>query len=183
MSQPILSVLIPTVIGRERSFGSLIDEFRSQIGAYDLFDVVEVMVARDNKEITIGKKRENLYKFAKGLYSVQWDDDDFIHPKGLQLIVDALKSNPEIPCVTYKESCMMNGIYKSSNHSITYFQWMDNSDGYDYVRCPFYKDVIRTDIARLVPFPDIRYNEDEQWSMALREFLNAEIHINEEVYH
>ena len=78
---------------------------------------------------------------------------------------------------------MMNGVYKSSNHSIKYDKWQDNFDGYDYVRCPFYKDVIRTDIAKSVPFPHIRYNEDEQWSMAVKPLLTDELHIDEELYH
>ena len=60
---------------------------------------------------------------------------------------------------------------------------MDNFDGYSYVRCPFYKDVIRTDIAKSVPFPRIRYNEDEQWSMAIKPLLTNEIHIDEELYY
>ena len=48
---------------------------------------------------------------------------------------------------------------------------------------PFYKDVIRTDIAQSVPIPHIRYNEDEQQSMALKPFLTDEIHIDEELYY
>lgn len=179
MNKPLLSILIPTVVGREKEFDLLVSCLGKQYSGVD----VEISYIKDNKEITIGEKREQLYRKANGLYSLQIDDDDDIHPQAIQIILDAIKSNPNVPCVTYREKCIMNGEYKSSNHSIRYDKWMDNFDGYDYVRCPFYKDVIRTDIAQSVPFEKIRYNEDERWSMAIKSLLTDEIHIDEEIYY
>ena len=185
MTQPILlSILIPTVVGREKQYKHLLNRIMKSGNGFDILSGrVEYIKFCDNKEITIGEKRERLYQMANGLYSWQIDDDDELAPNAIELILNAIKSNPEIPCITFREKCMMNGVYKSSNHSIRYYQWMDNQDGFDYVRSPFYKDVIRTDIAKSVPFPHIRYNEDEQWSKALKPFLTDEIHINEELYH
>ena len=200
MIQPILlSILIPTVVGRENELSKLLgllskyapldvksnlkkNNFDYTGTKYDLEDV-EIIVVKDNKQNTIGAKREYMYSLANGLYSQMTDDDDELAPNAIELILNAIKSNPEIPCITFREKCMMNGVYKSSNHSIRYYQWMDNQDGFDYVRSPFYKDVIRTDIAKSVPFPKIRYNEDEQWSKALYPLLTDEIHIDKELYH
>jgi len=192
----LLSILIPTVVGRENELERLLSTITKQLSltgegwvGKDLrffgfeIDEVEIICCKDSKEISIGEKRELLYKKASGVMSFMIDDDDSIAPNAIELILNAIKNNPEIPCITFREKCMMNGIYKSSNHSIRYSQWMDNQDGFDYVRSPFYKDVIRTDIAKAVPFPHIRYNEDEQWSKALKPFLTDEIHINEELYH
>lgn len=190
MIQPLLSILIPTVVGREESLHNLMGKMAN----YDPNKIIngavtkhsndiEIIYLKDNKEMTIGEKREKLYQKATGLYSIQVDDDDDISDNAIQLILEAIKSNPEIPCITFREKCMMNGEYKSSNHSIKYEKWQDNFDGYDYVRCPFYKDVIRTDIAKSVPFPHIRYNEDEQWSMVIKPLLTNEIHIEEELYY
>jgi len=199
MTQPILlSILIPTVVGREgvclklanKICGDKLHQTHIKVGGtnevivYSFMDCeLELITWKDNKEITIGDKREKLYKNSQGLFSWQIDDDDDISDNAIELILNAIKSNPEIPCITFREKCMMNGVYKSSNHSIRYSQWMDNQDGFDYVRSPFYKDVIRTDIAKAVPFPHIRYNEDEQWSKALYPLLTDEIHIDEELYH
>ena len=185
MIQPILlSILIPTVVGREKQYKHLLNRIMKSGNGFDILSGrVEYIKFCDNKEMTIGEKRERLYQMANGLYSWQIDDDDDIADNAIELILNAIKSNPEIPCITFREKCMMNGVYKSSNHSIRYYQWMDNQDGFDYVRSPFYKDVIRTDIAKSVPIPHIRYNEDEQQSMALKPFLTDEIHINEELYH
>lgn len=181
MNQPLLSILIPTVVGREESFWRLVNEFNRQRKELPDEGSVEVLKIIDNKEIPIGLKREKLYQNANGLYSVQWDDDDFVDKHGLLEILKAIEHRPD--CVTYQEFCMMNGIYKSSNHSIKYEMWRDNFDGYDYTRCPFYKDVIKTEIARSVPFEPIRYNEDERWSMELRHHLMNEVHIDEQIYH
>lgn len=199
MTQPLLSILIPTVVGREdecheleltidkQAYNRKVDVFDKWGDVirreWDLLTFVETIIYKDDKKISIGEKRERLYSLANGTYSFMIDDDDSIAPNAIELILNAIKNNPEIPCITFREKCMMNGIYKSSNHSIRYSQWMDNQDGFDYVRSPFYKDVIRTDIARSVPFPHIRYNEDEQWSKALKPFLTDEIHIDEELYH
>jgi hypothetical protein len=191
MSQPILSILIPTVVGREdvlnngffktskeKIFHSYTDGYLN-ISCKDF----EIILSKDNKEMSIGEKRELLYKRANGIYSLQVDDDDELATNAIELILQAIKENPDVDCITFRERCMMNGVYKSSNHSLKYEKWQDNFDGFDYVRCPFYKDVIRTDIAKSVPFPHIRYNEDEQWSMALRPHLKTEYHIDKELYY
>ena len=181
---PLLSILIPTVVGREEQYKYLLNRImKAENGFAILSGRVEDIKLCDDKEMTIGEKREKLYQMANGLYSWQIDDDDDIADNAIELILNAIKSNPEIPCITFREKCMINGVYKSSNHSIRYSQWIDNQDGFDYVRSPFYKDVIRTDIAKSVPFPKIRYNEDEQWSKALYPLLTDEIHIDKELYH
>lgn len=142
---------------------------------------VEVCFLSDNKEMTLGEKREKLYQAAQGEYSIQVDSDDLLDENAIEKILEAIDNKPD--CITFREKCMMNGVYQSSNHSLKYDKWQDNFDGFDYVRTPFYKDVIKTEIARSVPFPHIRYNEDEQFSYALKPHLKTEIHIDEELYY
>lgn len=195
--KPLLSILIPTTPDRMGDIMRLYKSVSNQCGittlfldenshqirrGYNLDKTIELIEFTDNRELTIGEKRERLYQLASGSFSIQIDSDDDIADNAIEKILEAIKSNPEVSCVTFRENCMMNGVYKSSNHSLKYFQWMDNQDGYDYVRSPFYKDVIRTDIAKSVPFPHIRWNEDEQWSKALYPHLKDEIHIDEELY-
>ena len=72
----ILSILIPTVIGRERPLELLTNRIYSQIGDLKAESKVEVIVICDNKEISIGEKRNRLYTAASGEFSVQIDDDD-----------------------------------------------------------------------------------------------------------
>ena len=161
--QPLLTILIPTVVGREAEFDKLKGNIDLQCAILGGYDEVEILSLKDNKEITIGEKRERLYSMANGLFSWMIDDDDSIAPDAIQTILAVIKDNPNIPCITFRENCMMNGEYKSSNHSIKYEKWADNFDGYAYVRCPFYKDVIRTDIAKSVLFEYVSYKEDEKF--------------------
>lgn len=195
MSKPILSILIPTVVGREETldkfmvkhFGDNLSEF--MYGDYVITgDEIEVIILKDAKGITIGEKRGQLYQKANGLYAWQIDDDDDIAPRAIELILKAIKENPDVDCVTFEERCQMNGQLYCANHSLRYDDWEGDgsrllSDGFHFHRTPFYKNVVRTDIAKSVPFPFIRYNEDEQWSMALRAHLKTEYHIDKELYY
>lgn len=201
---PLLSILIPTVVGREEQFKKLVWEtIRNQTefniciqGRYGQFEggtemklrEVEILYLKDNKEITIGEKREQLYQIANGKYSWMLDDDDSIASNAIQLILEAIKSNPDVDCITFEENCMMNGKYYKSNHSLEYPDWYGDgshllADGFHYHRTPFYKDVIKTEIAKSVPFQHIRYGEDHLWSIDLKPKLASEIHINKELYY
>lgn len=81
----------------------------------------------------------------------------------------------------------MDGIIYRSNHSIHYPDWEGDGqkefpDGFHFHRTPFFKDVIRTEIARKIPIPHIRFGEDHQWAQALHPFLETEVHIPEDIY-
>lgn len=147
----------------------------------DLYPKIEVISIQDNKEMSIGEKRELLYKRASGIYSLQIDDDDSIADNAIELILEAIKQEPD--CITFRENCMMNGKYYTCNHSLKYNDWADNFDGFDFVRTPFYKDVIKTSIAQSVPFQHIRYGEDHAWSRDLKPYLKNEVHIDKEIYY
>jgi len=209
MSISSLSILIPSTPDRRDMVNNLYLEIQRQIETYigpiaaehyiphpnglqyrctfkrrinnQTVQKLEFIVLEDEKVLTIGEKRELMYKMATGLYSFQLDSDDWIAPNALDCIFRAMLTEPD--CITFEEKCTMNGEYKRSNHALKYKNWQDNFDGYDYVRSPFYKDVIKTSIAQSVPFPHIRYNEDEQWSMALLPHLTTEVHIPQEIYY
>lgn len=176
----LLSILIPTVVGREEQYGALYTKMEKQL--WGLPYSVEFIPLKDNKEMTIGEKREKLYSLSTGLYSVQWDDDDDINEIGIKLICEALDNNPNIDCCTYEEYIDIDGKIQRSNHSLKYNDWCDNFDGFDYCRTPFMKSVIKTEIAKSVPIPHIRFGEDHQWAQALKSHLHTEIHIDEQIY-
>lgn len=146
----------------------------------DIHDV-EIIFSMDQKQTPLGQKREWLYKKANGEYSWQIDSDDIIDQEAIELVLKAI--NDEHPdCVTFQEKCLMDGVVRTSNHSLKYDKWRDNYDGYDYTRSVFYKDVIKTSIAQSVPFPKVRWNEDEQWSYLITPHLKNEIHIDKDIY-
>jgi hypothetical protein len=196
MSQPILSIMIPTVVGREGELGKLLKTLIDQIydewengrqvftedGVFKALRLgdIEIVSCKDDKTMSIGEKREMLYQKSNGRYAWQIDDDDSVAHDAIELILEAIKQEPD--CITFLENCMMNGAYKRSRHSLDYDKWRDNYDGYDYTRSPFYKNVIKTEIAKKVPFRRIRWNEDEQFSYDLLPHLKTEVHIPKEIY-
>ena len=201
MSQPLLSILIPTVVGREeqmdaismRVIGQLTEEatglealFGDVVkGGRIVFGNVELIHLKDNKELTIGEKRELLYKEAWGLYSWQLDDDDDISDNALKLILGGIDLNPDV--ITFEEHIDIDGKIEMSNHSLSYGDWEGEGgkelwDGFHYHRTPFFKSVIKTEIAKSVPIPHIRFGEDHQWAQVLKPHLQTEFHINEQLY-
>lgn len=182
MSSPILSILIPTTVGREHQFGLLKNRIDSQVHGLDDMGCVEVIYLKDNKEMPIGEKRSALYQMANGLFSWQIDDDDDIADGAVEIILESIRKNPDVDCITFEEYCLINGVEYRSNHSLIYDDWADGFGGYDFVRTPFYKDVIKTSIAKSVPFEKIRWGEDHAFARALRPHLKTEIHIPEQLY-
>lgn len=176
-----LSILIPTVNGREEQFKKLFSYVNNLIDLGGYNDEVEVLYLRDNKEMTIGEKREKLYKMAQGRYSWMLDDDDEIAPDALSEVLAAIYWDHD--CVTFREKCLIDGKYYSSNFSLKYVDWGENQDGFDYVRTPFFKTPIKTDICRQVPIPHIRFGEDHAFARAIRPLLESEYHIDKELYY
>lgn len=173
-----LSILIPTVNGREELLERLLTELERQ-----KTPEVEIVTLKDNKEISIGKKRNQLYQMAKGEYSFMPDDDDFIPPHYIEKVLKGLQRNPD--CIGYLEECLMDGNVKLACHSNRFDKWADNIHGYDYVRTIYFKDVIKTEIAKRVGVRDMRFGEDNDFSRRLKHsgLLNNEVFINEIMYY
>lgn len=187
MTQPLLSILIPTVEERWREFENLKSNIYAELFEDGLTSEVELLAICDNKEITIGEKRELLYKEAKGLYSIQLDDDDQLARNAIELILNAIKSNPEVDVISFEEYVNMDGVEYKSNHSVTYSGWGGDGqkefpDGFHFHRTPFFKDVIRTDLAKSIPIQKIRFGEDHAFANDLHPLIKSEIHISEPLY-
>lgn len=178
----ILSILIPTVVGRNAELTKIVTELNRQIKVAQAEEIVEIKWLIDNKELTIGEKRERLYADATGEYSWQIDDDDTVHFRAIELILEALVSKPD--CVGFKELCVFDGKkVLSSNFSNRYNRWEPNQDGFDHIRTIFTKSVVKTDLARQAGVPHIRFNEDEQFAIRLKPLLKTEVYIDEFIYH
>ncbi len=186
MIQPLLSIQLPYTKERKDNLEKLIKEFFRQKSFYDPF-LINIESDGRGKEISIGEKRHDLYQKTEGKYVVQWDSDDDIHPQGLKMIIEALQNNPDVDCVTYEEYVNIDGKEYKSNHSNEYSDWEGDGnslfpDGFHFHRTPFFKSVIKTEIAKSVSIPHIRFGEDHQWAQVLKPHLKTEIHIPEQIY-
>ena len=188
MSQPLLSIQIPYTKEREQETAKLSRELIRQVQENKLQGFVVFELDGRGKEVTIGEKRNDLYQRAKGKYVVQWDSDDWIAKDGVMQIVTAIQNNPDVDCVTYEEHCDIDGKIFKSNHSLQYSGWYGEGshplhDGFHYHRTPFFKDVIKTEIAKATPVKHERFGEDHLWAIDIYPNLKTEIHIEQPIYH
>ena len=188
MTQRLLSIQFPYTNERLIEVGKLVEEMTRQVNKYGLNGLVVFEFDDRGKEISIGEKRNDLYQRAAGKWTVQWDSDDGIHQDGIKLIIEALQNNPDIDCVTYEEHCDIDGKIFKSNHSLQYSGWYGEGshplhDGFHFHRTPFFKDVIKTEIAKSVPVKHERFGEDHLWAIDLYPNLETEIHIEQPIYH
>lgn len=177
----LLSFLIPTIIGREAKFQSLIDTISKQIHGLGYIDI---KYCKDNKEMSIGAKRQVLLNQCEANYFVMVDDDDSLPEYYVSEILSALQFNPD--CVTYREAVMNGGRHiETADHSNKYKKWGNKTGSFDYVRTPFYKDVIKTYIGKKIGFKNIRYGEDIDFANRLKSsgLIVNEVHLNKIMYY
>lgn len=176
----MLTILIPTITGREKQLDKLVDELKSQ--CRDLpkkLGKVSITICPDNRELSIGAKRQQLLESCKSLYCVFIDDDDILKPDYLFEILTAIKQKPD--CVGFKGVMTTNGKSPakweiSSKHK----NWHEKNGV--YYRHINHLSPIKTKIALSVGFEDVRHGEDRIYSMGLVGKLNKEVFIDKELY-
>ena len=179
-TKPLLTVMIPTTIDRRELFVLLVNELQRQRQGFS--ELVEIIWREDNKEISVGLKRQQLLEDAKGEWVVGFDSDDWPADTYLIDIITALKDNPNVDHVGFLEDCNIDGEKSLSIFSIRHKQWAENLDGYDHVRCANPKSVIRRTKALEVGYQDSRFGEDRIFSEAVTPLLESEVFINKPLY-
>lgn len=174
-----LSILICTVVGREKSYENLLNELVKQIANNNLHGQVEILTEKDDCKITVGTKRNILKNKASGEYICFIDDDDMVSEDYLSEIFIATESNPEI--ITFQVQRYKNenldevyipnvhiGNLKSGN--ITFIQNLLHL-------CPHKKY-----LADKINFTDKNFAEDFDYSMALAKLNPRDFKIDKILY-
>ena len=178
---PILTIAIPTITSRRNQFTLLYEHIRNQIKEYKLTKKVELIFECDNKEISIGAKRDLLIKKAKGKYIVMIDDDDWLPYNYCNDVLSACEDDSD--CIGYLEDCVFDWNHRATSCiSLRYKSWMNNVGVYDYVRTPFFKVPIKTEICRQVGCADLRFGEDSDFAKRIYPLLKSETFIDKKLY-
>lgn len=175
-----ISILIPTIEGRELQYNSLINSLKQQYDGED----VEICTVKDNKEMSIGEKRNRLLASAKGDYLCFIDDDDDISANYVQFLLLAIKSGCD--CVSLKGQITIDGGKPEVfEHSIKYKEWKTTENEIKYERFPNHLNCIKSNIAKQFKFPEKNFSEDFDWSTALHNsgLLKTEYYIPEIIYY
>lgn len=155
--EALLSILIPTVLGREKKLSSLLSVLVPQV--FEREDV-ELLVLPDDRGMTIGEKRNRLVELASGDYVVFVDDDDAVTTDYVRSISETLlKDRPDVLC--FQVLVRINGRGKICRYHPS-FSHVDLAR--EYRRKPNHIMAWRRELARSVPFPSIRFGEDTCWA-------------------
>jgi len=181
----LLSILICSLVERKDSLNRLLRNLNHQIEGRE--NEVEIIIEIDNRELTIGKKRNILIEKAQGEYIAFVDDDDLVAPNYIELILNAIKQHrPDVLGMTL----IMNTDGKSSErcfHSIQFKQWLEVPDQFfngrlTFMRYPNHLNPTRRELAKQVKFVEINYLEDRDYSRQLLPLLQTEYFIEQPIY-
>lgn len=173
-----LSILLPTIESRKEVFALLFAHLATQ--AKDL--PVELVVDCDNKQVSIGAKRQRLLEKARGEYIVFVDDDDWVINDYVQSILDNTGSDAigfQIECTDHAKP----DVRELASASRKYTDWGDNKDGFRYVRSIYHKTPVRRELALKAGFKDMRFAEDYDYSMRVMPLIQSEAYIPKVMYY
>lgn len=172
-----LSILILSIPSRAEYLSNILAILSAQKR-----DNVELLI--NSNEGSVGKKRNQILKKATGDYVCFVDDDDEIADNYIELIMNALKSNPT--------HCSLKGVYTFNGqtpeffeHSNIYTEYKTTNNEIKYERYPNHLNVIRRDLALKATFPDTDFGEDTNWATQLKVIgdLTNEAYIPEVLYY
>jgi len=174
-----LSVLIPCTPDRQPFIDKLLIQFREQLGLFgnyldrknshiriEMFHAaqVEIIYFEDDYKYSIGYKRNALLDYARGEYIVFIDSDDRIGPNYFKHAFEGISRGVD--------ACGLTGIITENGlnpkkfvHSMQYDSWFEK-DGI-YYRNNNHLNVVRSDIAKRMKFPETNQGEDHDYSKQL----------------
>jgi glycosyltransferase involved in cell wall biosynthesis len=175
-----LSVLICSLVERRPMLEQLLKEikkFKRDSGLN-----IEILTDIDNREKSVGKKRNDLVARAKGKYCCFVDDDDMIGNNYFKEIEFALKDKPDSVAVLgmfYQHGQRV----KPFVHSIEFKGYSEDQDA--FYRPPNHLNPILTGLVKRIGFPEMNYGEDTDFAMRLCQagLIKTEGKVNNLIYH
>ena len=178
-----LSILICSLVERKDFLDRLMDCLSKQ-----KTDEVEIITAIDNREKSIGNKRNELLQQAQGEYIAFIDDDDMVSDNYVQLLLEAIdKSKPDV--IGMHLLMTVDGVNEERTyHSLKYDHWWDEPDPERpgrtrYFRNPNHLNPVKRELALKTPFVDTNWGEDLEYSKAMLQFLKSEEYIEQPIYY
>jgi len=164
------SVLIPTMPGREESFRALVSSIHEKIARICPDIRVEMCVAFDNRETSIGMKRQHLLTQAKGKYLSFIDDDDEITDAYIEDLYETIRGSYSV--MRLRGRIDPYTFTHSLENPITGMM----ASGEVFLRPPNHLNPMMTDIARFIPYKDAFRGEDLEWTLRMSKtgFLTSE---------
>lgn len=156
-----LSILTPTIPGRESQLAALQSKIRIQPGG----DHIEHLVLCDNRARSIGAKRQALVDIARGDYIAFVDDDDDISDNYLAEILNATQTGAGV--ITFRQRAIYNGLESEVHFGIKH-QDEPFQPGGVTLRAPWHVCAWKRDLVAGCLFGESNYGEDLIWCKQAR---------------
>ena len=173
------SVLIPTIPGREASLMRLVESIREKVGRICPAVRIEFCLAFDNRETSVGMKRQQLVQGAKGRYCSFIDDDDEITDAYVEDLYSTIQGSYPVMRLRGQISPY------TFTHSLDNTLNSPMARGDVFLRPPNHLNPVMTDVAKLIHYKDAVRGEDLDWTirMARAGFLTHEYRSDESRIH
>lgn len=167
------TIMIATIPGREQKLQSLLTTLREKVSRLAPEIRLEICLDFDNRESTIGTKRQRLLERAQGKYLCFIDDDDDITDAYVEDFLAMFQGNFHTMRIrgTMREYTFMHSLsVKLSDPMAT------KDDPPLFQRPPNHLNPMLSDIAKLIRFKSAVYGEDLDWTISLARtgFLHTE---------
>ena len=158
------SILIPTMPGREKGLAELVATIREKLARLVPQLRYEFCLAFDNREQSIGMKRQRLLDMAKGKYLSFIDDDDAITDEYIEDLWQMIQGGYHT--MRLRGQMSQYSFVHSTEVTLT-TPMATNEEVPVFQRPPNHLNPMLADVAKLVPFKDAVHGEDLDWTLAL----------------
>lgn len=159
---------------------SLLEEIKRQAEPLEQ----EIEVITNDSEHSVGRKRNDLLRQAKGEYVCFIDDDDAISNDYISEMVNGCLSGKD--CVSLRGVITFDGgTPELFEHSLKYDKWSTTNNDIKYERYPNHLNAIKASIAKQFAYPQINFGEDHDWSTQVHKsgLIKSEHYIDKVLYY
>ena len=174
----LLSILIPSIPSRfESHLLPLWKELQRQCSESMYGSRVEILTLTDNKQRTIGAKRQALLNLAQGKYIAFLDDDDVPNHNYIDRTLPELMM-AIIDVITFNQYVSINGEMYPLTFKLGHEENEEpNKEG--FTRPPWHVCLWRREAVQHCTFPNINYGEDWVWAEQANKCAKTSYHIDE----
>ena len=170
----ILSILTPTIPGREKQLQALQTRIEAQSSGLKSSGQVEHLVFCDNRTRSIGAKRQALVNISRGQYIAFVDDDDDIADSYVAELLTAAASGADV--ITFLQGATYNGL-----QSVVDFQLGQGDHSFMpggiTNRDAWHVNAWRRSRVAHCQFGESNYGEDLTWCQQARRMAETTVHI------
>lgn len=161
------SVLIPTLVGREAGLQNVLHAVREKLARLAPDLRVEYCIDVDNREASIGVKRERLLQGARGKYVSFIDDDDDITDAYIEDLRETIRGNYHVMRL-YGQMNEYNFIH--STEMTLQSPMASLEDPPRFQRPPNHLNPMLADVAKTIHYKNAIRGEDLDWAINLLKY-------------